>query len=152
MKIPVKLIFGGKIPVFKTDGAVCCDCYSRVDNFEEATVDKNGKKVIVIPEGKRKLIPLGFILELPVGWEAVIRPRSGNSLKGIDISIGTIDYDYRGEVMANVVNNTGLPLEIYHWDRICQLAIRQVPGIDFELVENVSETARGSQGFGHTGK
>lgn len=140
-KIKVKLIDGGKLPEFKTDGAVCADCYARCET------------PIEIKPNERKLIPLGFAVELPKGYEMIIRPRSGMTGDGIDAGIGTIDYDYRGEVMACLINNHGKPSSIIIENglRICQCAIRKVPEIEFEVVEQLSPTTRGSNGFGSTG-
>lgn len=140
MKIKIKLIDGGRLPEFKTDGAVCADCYSRCEN------------PIEIKPNSRCLIPLGFAVELPKGYEMVLRPRSGMSKNGIDVAIGTIDSDYRGEVMACLINNFSKAISVENGLRICQCAIRQVPEIEFEVVSELSETNRGENGFGSTGK
>ena len=140
MKIKIKLFEGGRLPEFKTDGAVCADCYSRCKN------------PIEIKPNSRALIPLGFAVELPKGYEMVLRPRSGMSKNGIDSVIGTIDFDYRGEVMACVINNLDKAISVENDTRICQCAIRQVPEIEFEVVSELSETKRGAGGFGSTGK
>ena len=140
MKIKIKLCEGGRLPEFKTDGAVCADCYSRCKN------------PIEIKPNSRALIPLGFAVELPKGYEMVLRPRSGMSKNGIDSVIGTIDFDYRGEVMACVINNLDKAISVENDTRICQCAIRQVPEIEFEVVSELSETKRGAGGFGSTGK
>ena len=140
MKIKIKLFEGGRLPEFKTDGAVCADCYSRCKN------------PIEIKPNSRALIPLGFAVELPKGYEMVLRPRSGMSKYGIDSVIGTIDFDYRGEVMACVINNLDKAISVENDTRICQCAIRQVPEIEFEVVSELSETKRGAGGFGSTGK
>ena len=139
-KIKIKLFDGGKLPEYKTTGAVCADCYTRLD-----------EQKIVIPAGSRKLLPLGFAVELPYGYELVIRPRSGFTSKGIDVGIGTIDDDYRGEVMACVINTLADDLVIQNGERICQIAIRQVPAFEFEIVDELSETERAKCGFGSTG-
>lgn len=139
-EIKIKLFKGGKLPDYKTSGAVCADCYTRLD-----------EKNVIVPAGSRKLVPLGFAVELPYGYELVIRPRSGFSLKGIDVAIGTIDVDYRGEVMACVINTLSEDLEIKNGERICQIAIRQVPSLQFVVVDELSETERGKCGFGSTG-
>nr|DAE34286.1 MAG TPA: dUTPase [Caudoviricetes sp.] len=139
MKIQIKLIEGGRLPEFKTDGAVCADCYSRCKN------------PIEIKPNSRALIPLGFAVELPKGYEMVLRPRSGMSKNGIDSVIGTIDFDYRGEVMACVINNIDKAISVENGTRICQCAIRQIPEIEFEVVSELSETVRGNNGFGSTG-
>ena len=139
MNIKIKLIDGGRLPEFKTDGAVCADCYSRCEN------------PIEIKPNSRRLIPLGFAVELPKGYEMVLRPRSGMSKNGIDVAIGTIDWDYRGEVMACLINNLDKAISVEDCTRICQCAIREVPEIEFEVVSELSETIRGADGFGSTG-
>lgn len=139
-KIKIKLFDGGKLPEYKTSGAVCADCYTRLD-----------EQKIVIPAGSRKLVPLGFAVELPYGYELVIRPRSGLTSKGIDCAIGTIDADYRGEVLVNVINTLADDFVIQNGERICQMAIRQVPEFEFVIVDELSETERGKCGFGSTG-
>lgn len=135
--IKVKLLEGGIMPVYKTKGAACADCYARVD--------------VNIPAGKRALVPLGFCIELPEGYEAEIRPRSGNSKNGVDVSLGTVDCDYRGEVMACVVNNLGEGLAVEKGSRVCQMKIQKAEQFKFVQVEELSETERGQGGFGHTG-
>ena len=142
MKIKIKLIEGGKMPEYKTSGAACADCYARI-NFN---ID-----CIVIPPGCRALIPLGFAIELPEGYEAVIRPRSGLTSKYIDEAIGTIDCDYRGEVKGCIINNTGSEIRINNQDRICQMKIQEAKQFEFVQVEELSETERGNKGFGSTG-
>ena len=139
-EIKIKLIDGGKMPERKTDGAVAFDCYTRL-----------GKACAIFEPTCRGVIPLGFAMELPEGYEAVIRPRSGLSKKGIDETIGTIDFDYRGEVMACVVNNSKEDFKVYDGDRICQIVIREVPKVKLIEVSELSETERGEGGFGHTG-
>ena len=145
MNVKVKRVEGGKLPAYKREGDVCMDCYSRVD----IVIEK--KKVDIMEDTKRTLVPLGFALELSCEYEAVIRPRSGLSKEGIDIAIGTIDTNYRGEVMACVINNTCKDYVIHKGDRICQLAIREAPHIDWDIVEELSETVRGDKGFGSSG-
>ena len=143
MKIKIKVIENGKIPEFKRKGDACCDCYVRLsDNLDS----------ISIPPNSRYLVNLGFALELPEGYEAIIRPRSGLSSRGIDVCIGTIDSNYRGEVKSCIVNNSDVDYQVYHNDRICQLAIRKIENIIFEQVDNLSETNRGDNGFGSSGR
>ena len=137
MKVKIKLIEGGKLPEFKHSDDACCDCYARVGTEVKA--------------GERKLVPLGFALELPIDYEAVIRPRSGLTSKGIDSAIGTIDAGYRGEVMACIINNSDEDIDILEGARICQMAIRKVPAIEFEVYQSLSTTERGDKGFGSTG-
>ena len=145
--IPIKLVEGGKLPVYKTMGAACCDCYARLNI-------KQGNEVldyVVLFPKERKMIPLGFAIELPEGYEAVIRPRSGLMKNGVDEMIGTIDSDYRGEIMACLVNNSNERIRIYNGDRICQMKIQVAEQFSFVTVDTLSETERGDGGFGSTG-
>ena len=139
MKVKIKLIEGGKVPLFKTEGAVCADAYARLE------------KDVEIQPGARSLIPLGFACELPQGWELQVRPRSGLTSKAVDNGWGTGDWDYTGEYKACVINNTKELLVIHNGDRVCQIAIREAPKIEFEVVNEIKETVRGSNGFGSTG-
>ena len=103
---------------------------------------------------ERKLVPTGLFIELPVGFEAQVRPRSGLALKkgiGVLNSPGTIDADYRGEIGIILVNLSNEPFIIEDGERICQLVIARHEHIVWEKVEALNETARGSGGFGHTG-
>jgi dUTP pyrophosphatase len=103
----------------------------------------------------RVLVPTGLYIELPVGFEAQIRPRSGLALKkGITVlnSPGTIDADYRGEIGIILINLSAEEFEIQHGERICQMVIARHEHIAWETVEILEETTRGSGGFGHTGK
>ena len=104
---------------------------------------------------ERKLIPTGLFIELPVGYEAQIRPRSGLALKkGITVlnTPGTIDADYRGEIGVILINLSSEDFVIEHGERICQMVIAQHATVNWEEVEVLSETDRGAGGFGHTGK
>ena len=104
---------------------------------------------------ERSLIPTGVFLELPEGYEAQIRPRSGLAIKqGITClnSPGTVDADYRGEIKVILINLSGELQAIHPGDRIAQMVIQQVEKIEWELVEQISNTQRGSGGFGSTGK
>lgn len=153
MKVKIKLLEGGVMPEKKHVDDAAFDCYARLD-----------KDVALEPKTRVK-IPLGFALELPKGWEAVIRPRSGLTLKGIDDGIGTIDASYRGEVCAVVINNDftapfivsdGVqsyqePFIIHNGDRICQMVIEKLDEVELIQADELSETDRGSNGFGSTG-
>jgi dUTP pyrophosphatase len=104
---------------------------------------------------ERVLVPTGLYIELPVGYEAQIRPRSGLALKkGITVlnSPGTIDADYRGEIGIILVNLSNEEFIIQHGERICQMVIAQHEHIGWDVVEVLEETVRGAGGFGHTGK
>lgn len=104
---------------------------------------------------ERTLIPTGLYLELPVGFEAQIRPRSGLALKkGITVlnSPGTIDADYRGEVGIILINLSAEPFVIADGERICQMVIAAHEQVQWVEVESLGDTDRGDGGFGHTGK
>ncbi len=104
---------------------------------------------------ERKLIPTGLFIELPVGYEAQIRPRSGLAVKhGITVlnSPGTIDADYRGEICVILVNLSNADFVIEDGERICQMVIAEHAHVAWNEVEILSDTERGAGGFGHTGK
>lgn len=104
---------------------------------------------------ERSLIPTGISIQLPEGYEAQIRPRSGLALKhGISIvnAPGTIDADYRGEIRVILVNLSNEPFTVNDGERICQMVIAQHTHVDWERVDTLDATARGAGGFGHTGK
>jgi dUTP pyrophosphatase len=104
--------------------------------------------------GARALIPTGFALELPRGYEAQVRPRSGLALKaGVTLlnSPGTIDADYRGEVMVIMINHGVEPFLVQRGDRIAQLVVAPVSHVEIVAVEALAETERGQGGFGSTG-
>lgn len=101
-----------------------------------------------------KGVPAGIAIELPKGYEAQIRPRSGLAIKnGISIvnSPGTIDTDYRGEIICILINLGTEPFIIKKGDRIAQMAIREVPIVELEEVKELSDTKRGGSGFGSSG-
>src|SRR5476651_300751 len=103
---------------------------------------------------ERKLVPTGLHIELPVGFEAQIRPRSGLAFKhgiGIVNSPGTIDADYRGEIKVLLVNLSAEPFEINTGERIAQMIVAKHETVVWSEVDNLSETLRGHGGYGHTG-
>ncbi|UOE48574.1 dUTP diphosphatase [Mucilaginibacter sp. SMC90] len=104
---------------------------------------------------ERKLIPTGLYIELPEGFEAQIRPRSGLAFKhgiGIVNSPGTIDADYRGEIKVLLINFSSEDFEINTGDRIAQMVVAKHERVSWEQVEVLNETQRGEGGYGHTGK
>jgi dUTP pyrophosphatase len=110
---------------------------------------------VVLKPLERKLIPTGLFVEIPAGFEAQIRPRSGLALKkGITVlnSPGTIDADYRGEVGIILINLSNEDFVIESGERICQMIISSHETVLWNLVEELEETIRGEGGFGHTGK
>lgn len=141
MKVKIKLMNEGTVPVYKTEGSSGADVFANGD--------------VLIKPNEVKLIPLGFAVEIPKGYEMQIRPRSGLSNKHkllMPNSFGTIDSDYRGEVMAPFINLDSETYEIKKGDRIAQAVIAPVIQVEFEESNELSETARGSGGFGSTGK
>ncbi len=112
-------------------------------------------ETILLEPMQRQLIPTGLFIELPVGYEAQIRPRSGLALKhGITVlnSPGTVDADYRGEIKVLLINLGTEDFEIKNGERIAQMVIGQYATAEFTLVESLSETNRGAGGYGSTGK
>ncbi|MGG3279660.1 dUTP diphosphatase [Paenibacillus solani] len=110
---------------------------------------------VVLSPGERQLIPTGFAIAMPAELEAQIRPRSGLAFKhGITClnSPGTIDADYRGEVKVLLVNLGQEAFTIERNERIAQMVFKTVPAVEFTEVDELSDTVRGSGGFGHTGK
>lgn len=110
---------------------------------------------ITVNPFERVLVPTGLFIELPQGFEAQIRPRSGLAINhGITVlnSPGTIDADYRGEVKVILINLSDKEFIIENGDRICQMIINKYERFNWSIVEELSETDRGVGGFGHTGK
>ena len=102
--------------------------------------------------GERVMVPTGLYIELPEGYEAQIRPRSGLSLRdGIVAILGTIDADYRGEVGVILANLSDQPYSINPGDRIAQMVVSEVSRVKWNEVSELNETERGSGGFGSTG-
>lgn len=109
----------------------------------------------VLNPGQITLLATGFAIELPPGYEAQIRPRSGLAVThgiGLINSPGTIDADYRGEVMIAVINLGQKPYTFQRGERIAQMVIHKVYQLRVEEVDSLNETERGTGGFGHTGK
>lgn len=134
-----------KMPKQMTDGAAGFDVCAM-----------NGE-VIDLSDGKVHKVPLGFTLEIPEGYEAQLRMRSGLAAKGAILAngVGTIDSDYRGEVCALLhytdhLNSNGF--HVHTFDRVGQLVIQKLPEVQFELADELSETERGEGGFGSTGR
>ena len=141
----VKIINRSKnpLPEYKTKASAGMDIRA---NLEEK---------VTLRSLERKLIPTGLFIELPEGYEAQIRPRSGLALNeglGILNSPGTIDSDYRGELGVIVVNLSNDPITIEDGERICQMVIHSVEQAEWIEMEELSESERGKGGFGHTGK
>ena len=111
-------------------------------------------ETVILAPGEQVIIPCGFKMSLPEGWEMQIRPRSGLAAKhGISItnSPGTVDAGYRGEVMVILINLSGATFYINPGDRIAQGCVKEVPLVTFEVVDELPESIRGEGGHGSTG-
>jgi len=110
---------------------------------------------VILKPLERRLIPTGLYVELPEGYEAQIRPRSGLALKkGITVlnTPGTIDADYRGEICVILINLSNEDFVIKNGERICQMVVASHEKVEWQVAEKLEETDRGAGGFGHTGK
>ncbi len=118
-------------------------------------VRANLTESIVLKPLERAMVPTGLYVELPAGYELQVRPRSGLAIKhGITVlnSPGTVDADYRGELKAILVNLSSEPFEIKPGERVAQYVVARHEKVEWELVDELSETERGAGGFGSTGK
>jgi dUTP pyrophosphatase len=109
---------------------------------------------LVLPPGERRLVPTGWVIEIPPGWEGQVRPRSGLALRhgiGLANAPGTIDSDYRGEVGAILINLGAEPFTVRRGDRIAQLVLARVETVEWEEADSLEDSGRGSGGFGSTG-
>ena len=124
------------------------------DHASGLDISSSSKNEIVLQPMETKLIPTNLIIEIPVGFEGQIRPRSGLAIKhniGIINSPGTIDADYRGELKILLTNFGNQAFTVKFGDRIAQLIINKVEKAEIEVNNNLSKTKRDSGGFGHTG-
>lgn len=142
MQINMRLLRNGQMPTYATQQSAGMDLY--------AAIDEN----IILQSGQYKLIPCGFAMTLPQGYEAQIRPRSGLALKhGITVlnTPGTIDADYRGEVGAILINMGNNEFTIVPHMRIAQMVIATYQTVSCLTVDTLEKTTRGVCGFGSTG-
>jgi len=133
----------------------CEDLSPAKAHHDDAAYDLKSRVEIELPPGKTTLVPTGLFLELPIGFEAQVRPRSGLALKSsltLLNSPGTIDAGYRGEVGAIMFNAGAQPYQVHRGDRIAQMVIAKLPDVELERAAELSETKRGAGGFGSTGK
>lgn len=131
------------MPEYKTDGSAGFDIAADL------------QEPFVLRAGERALVPTGLFFEVPEGYEAQVRARSGLAINhgiGMVNGIGTIDSDYRGEVRVPMINWSKEDFVINDGDRIAQVVINAFAKVDMELVDDLSDTERGSGGFGHTGR
>lgn len=115
----------------------------------------NLQEPVILKPLERALIPTGLFIELPAGYEAQIRPRSGLAVKhGISVlnSPGTIDADYRGEIRVVLVNLSNEDFVINHGERICQMVVAKHASVEWDETQELGSSDRGAGGFGHTGK
>ncbi len=131
-----------ELPAYQTEGSAGMDLRAFIEDS------------IILKPLERKLIPTGLFIELPLGYEAQIRPRSGLAFKhGISIvnSPGTIDADYRGEIKVLLINLSNDEFTIHAGERIAQMVVAKHERVEWDNAKELSETARGSGGYGHTG-
>lgn len=142
MKIKIVNTSNNPLPEYKTLGASGMDLLA------------NNEQPITLKPMERTLVPTGLFLEIPLGYEGQVRARSGLSIKnGITLvnCVGTIDSDYRGELKIPVINLGDEAFEIKFGDRIAQLIIAKYEWCEWETVDSVEESHRGTGGFGSTG-
>jgi len=143
MKIKIVNKSNNPLPNYETEASAGMDLRAYLND------------VVILKPLERKLIPTGLFIELPVGFEAQIRPRSGLAFKyGITVlnTPGTIDADYRGEIKVILVNLSNEEFIINTGERICQMVIAKHEKAILIESESLSNTVRGAGGFGHTGK
>ena len=142
--LKVKIINRGRqpLPTYATALSAGMDLRANID------------EAITLLPMQRQLVPTGLYIALPEGYEAQIRPRSGLALKhGITVlnTPGTVDADYRGEIMVLLVNFSNEPFIVKDGERIAQMIVAKHEQVSFELTETLDETERGAGGYGHTG-
>ena len=142
--LKVKIINRGRqpLPTYATALSAGMDLRANID-----------EEITLLPM-QRQLVPTGLYIALPEGYEAQIRPRSGLALKhGITVlnTPGTVDADYRGEIMVLLVNFSNEPFIVKDGERIAQMIVAKHEQVSFELTETLDETERGAGGYGHTG-
>jgi dUTP pyrophosphatase len=133
----------------------CEDLKPQRAHHDDAAADLRSRVDVELVPGRSMLVPTGLFIELPIGFEAQVRPRSGLALKHdltLTNSPGTIDAGYRGEVGIIMYNAGREPFHIKRGERIAQMVICELPEVDFVESEELSESGRGSGGFGSTGK
>lgn len=131
------------LPEYATEGSAGMDLRAHLS------------ETVTLQPGERQLIPTGLFMELPIGYEAQVRPRSGLAVKhGITClnTPGTIDSDYRGEIKVILINLSAEPQAIQNGERIAQMVVAPVQQVQWLPVETLEATARSAGGFGHTGR
>lgn len=132
----------GVLPKYETEGAAGFDIRAYLKND------------FILKSGKRALVPTGLFFQIPKGYEAQVRARSGLAIRngiGLVNGIGTVDSDYRGEIKVPLINWSNEDFTIHNGDRIAQVVINKYEYVEFEITDKLSYTERGEGGFGHTG-
>ena len=138
IRVKFKKLIDYAIPFkYTREGDACMDMYS----VEDTTIEPNSTEVV----------STGIALEIPIGFEGIVRGRSGLASKGIHVHIGTIESSYRGDIGIIITNTTNKPFSINRGDRIAQFTVKPVNNILMEESEVLSETERGANGFGSSG-
>jgi dUTP pyrophosphatase len=144
MKVRIKIVSSnGTLPRYETKGAAGMDLRALL-----------GEPIVLNP-GERCLVPTGIYIELPEGYEAQIRARSGLAIRhgiGLVNGIGTIDSDYRGEIKVGLINWGEESFIINNGDRIAQMVVTRYETVEWEPVDELGDSLRGAGGFGHTGR
>lgn len=139
----LRLRDGAQLPTFAKDGDACADLYW-CDEVQD-TVD--------IRPGSAAVLWCGIAIEMPDGWEGIIRGRSGNACgRNLSAHVGTIDSGYRGEIAVHLTNHSYTNQVIRRGDRVGQLAVRPVPAVRFLEASELGGSARGQSGFGSSGR
>jgi dUTP pyrophosphatase len=145
LRVEIQVLPEGRglpVPSYMTPGSAGCDIYAAIDAD------------LTLQPGQRSLVPAGFCMALPTGFEAQIRPRSGLAMKhGVTClnSPGTIDADYRGPVCVLLINHGHEPFIVHRGDRIAQMVVAHVERAEFTQSDELNVTARATGGFGSTG-
>lgn len=148
MRVQIVNKSSNHLPTYSTEYSAGMDLRANLKD------DKGNDEIISIAPGKRVLIPTGLYIQLPYGYEAQIRPRSGLAVKyGITVlnTPGTIDADYRGEIGVCLINHGNDTFDVHHGDRIAQIVFAKVEQAALVEVSELTNTKRGTGGFGHTG-
>ena len=141
-EVIIKAVAEGELPEYETEGAAGMDLKARVN------------APVILEPGKRALVPTGLSIELPDGYEAQVRARSGLAAKygvGLVNGVGTIDSDYRGEIKICLINHGEETFTVNDGDRIAQLVFARYEKVKLVVAGELEETGRADGGFGHTG-
>lgn len=160
MKIQLIKNTNNELPKYETIESAGCDLRAELSLINNKLLFKacliqssDNEPVLKIAPGGRALIPTGLKMAIPSGYEGMVRPRSGLALKhGVTVlnTPGCVDADYRGDIGVILINHGTEPFDVHQGDRIAQLIINKVEQVEFEVVNELDDTARGTGGFGST--